>query len=335
MTAAVAGIACALMPVSVVHADIDQQIQQVQTELAELQRQAAAAAEQVNEATLDWQEAQQAVAEKQAELVATQQSLTSQQASLNQVVSQIYRNGGVDPTLLVLAYDRPSDWLATLDTARIIADAQNGALERTQASEQQLVRDEAALQKAERRAEKARDQIIDAKAAIDERVAESTALLSQLQAEQQRILAEQLARQQQQQQEQAQQAQDLVAQLPESTTKPVVEFAIKQVGKRFQQGGTGPDTYDSSGLVKAAWAQSDVKLPHSVQRQYDATERIDITQLQPGDIVFLYGTGEHSGIYTGDGYFVHAKGPRDGVVYEKLFTNEFMSQFAGAGRPKV
>lgn len=76
-------------------------------------------------------------------------------------------------------------------------------------------------------------------------------------------------------------------------------------------------------------------LPHSVKRQFNATERIDITQLQPGDIVFLYGTDQHAGIYTGDGYFVHAKGPREGVVYEKLFTNEYMSQFAGAGRPKV
>ncbi len=319
----------------VAHADIDQQIQQVQTQLAELQRQAAAAAEQVNEATLQWQEAQQAVADKQAEIATTQQSLTAQQQTLNQVVSQIYMNGGIDPTLLVLSAERPSDWLATLDTARIIADAQNGALERTQATEQQLVRDEAELEKAERKAEKAREQIIDAKASIDEKVAASTATLSQLRAEQQRILAEQLARQQEQQQQQAEEAADEVEQLPESTTKPVVEFAIKQVGKAFKQGADGPDEYDASGLVKASWAQADVKLPHSVQRQFDATERIDITQLQPGDIVFLYGTGDHAGIYTGDGYFVHAKGPREGVVYEKLFTNEFMSQFAGAGRPKV
>ena len=331
----VAVMACAVFPVMPVHADIDQQIQDVQSQLSQLQQQAAAAAEQVNDATLEWQEAQQAVTAKQAELATTQQAMTTQQQNLNQVVSQIYRNGGIDPTLLVLASDRPSDLLATLDTARIIASEQNGALERTVATEQQMVRDEAALAKAENQADKARNRIIDAKAAIDEKVAESTALLSQLQVEQQRILAEQLAQQQQQQADQAEEAVQQVQQLPESTTKPVVEYAIKQVGKPFKQGAAGPGDFDSSGLTKAAWEQAGVKLPHSVQKQFDATERVDITGLQPGDIVFLYGTGEHAGLYTGDGYFVHAKSPRDGVVYEKLFTNEFMSQFAGAGRPKV
>lgn len=339
-----AGFACLMIPLAPASADIDQQIIDVQAQLSDLQQQAAAAAEQVNEATLEWQEAQQAVTDKQAELATTQQSLITQQTNLNAVVSQIYRNGGVDPTLLVLAAERPSNFLATLDTAAIIAGAQTDALERTQASEQQMTRDEAALQKAERKAERARDRIIDAKATIDEKVAASTALLSQLQVEQQRQVAAELARQQELQRQQAQEQLKNPSEpppeapkptLPKTVTKPVVEYAIKQVGKAFEQGATGPDAFDASGLTKAAWEVSDVKLPHSVQRQFNATERIDITALQPGDLVFLYGTDKHVGIYTGDGYFVHAKSPREGVVYEKLFTNEFMSQFAGAGRPKV
>ncbi len=335
LLAVVAGMSCAILLLpGAAHADIDSQIVQVQSQLSALQQQAAAAAEEANDATIEWQQAQQAVVDKQAELTATQQALAASQNTLNQVVSQIYRNGGVDPSLLVLASDTPSDWLATLDTARILAGQQNSALVRTQVAEQQLIRDEAALEKAEKRAAKARDDLLDAKAAIDARVAESTALLSQLQAEQQRQLAEELARQQEQQQKQADQAVDQVANLPDSITKPVVKFAIKQAGKPFEAGATGPDAYDASGLVKAAWAEAGVDLPHSVQRQYAKTQRVDITQLAPGDIVFLYGTGKHAGVYTGDGYFVHAKGPRDGVVYEKLFTNEFMSEFAGAGRPK-
>ncbi|MEZ5185845.1 MAG: NlpC/P60 family protein [Candidatus Nanopelagicales bacterium] len=336
-SALAAGLSCALIlaPTTVAQADIDQQIAQVQAELADLQRQAAAAAEEVNDATARWQEAQQAVVDKQAELTATEQSLATSQVTLNRLVSQIYRNGGVDSSLLVLASQTPSDWLATLDTARIIAGQQNAALVATEAAQQQLVRDEAALEKAEKKAEKARNDILDAKAAIDARVADSTALLSQLQVQQQQQLADELAKQQQEQQQNATDAVDEISELPKSTTKPVVKFAIKQVGKPFEAGATGPDAYDSSGLVKAAWALAGVDLPHSVQKQYDKTERVDITQLAPGDIVFLYATDEHAGIYTGDGYFVHAKSPREGVVYEKLFTNEYMSEFAGAGRPKL
>ncbi|MCU0297566.1 MAG: NlpC/P60 family protein [Candidatus Nanopelagicales bacterium] len=334
-SALVAGMSCALVYATCLPAtaDIEQEIAQVQSELANLQQQAAAAAEAANDANLEWQQAQEAVTAKQAELEATRTALTDSQRNLDMVVGQIYRNGGVDPTWLVLAADQPSDWLATLDVARIIAGQQNSALVSTEVAEQQLTRDEQALQKAERKAQRARDDMLDAKSAIDSRVAESTALLSQLQVEQQQQLAEELARQQEQQQEQAQDAVDAVSELPASTTRPVVKFAIRQVGKPFEAGATGPDSYDSSGLVKAAWAVADVDLPHSVQRQYDTTERVDITALAPGDIVFLYGTGKHAGIYTGDGYFVHAKGPREGVVYEKLFTNEYMAEFAGAGRP--
>jgi cell wall-associated NlpC family hydrolase len=317
------------------YADIEQEIAQVQSEVAALQQQAAAAAEEANDASIEWQEAQQAVADKQAELATTRESLATSQNALNQVVSQIYRNGGIDPSLLVLASDTPSGWLATLDTVRIIAGQQNSALVRTEVAEQQLVRDEAALVKAEKRAARARDDLLDAKAAIDARVAESTALLSQLQVEQQQQLADELAEQQQQQQDQVDDFVDSISELPESTTKPVVKFAVKQVGKRFEAGAAGPDSYDASGLVKASWQEAGVELPHSVRAQYAKTERVDITQLAPGDIVFLYGTGKHAGIYTGDGYFVHAKSPREGVVYEKLFTNEFMSEFAGAGRPKL
>ena len=165
-----AGVSCALfLNAPAATADIGDDIARVQAELSDLQTQAAAAAEEANDATLDWQEAQQAVIDKQAELAATQQTLAASQNSLNQVVSQIYRNGGVDPSLLVLASsDTASNWLATLDTARILAGQQNSALVRTEAAEQQLVRDEAALTKAEKRAERARDDILDAKAAIDE-----------------------------------------------------------------------------------------------------------------------------------------------------------------------
>ena len=333
--ALVAGLSCVLMllPATNSWADIETEIASVQSQLTALQQQAAVAAEELNDANLEWQQAQQAVIDKQAELETTRQSLANSQSTLNRVVSQIYRNGGVDPSLLVMATDAPSDWLATLDTARIIAAQQNAALLRTEVAEQQLVRDEAALQKAQRKAQRARDDILDAKAAIDARVAESTALLSRLQIQQQQQLAEELARQQEQQQQQADDAVEDINELPDTTTKPVVKFAIKQAGKPFEAGAAGPDAFDSSGLVKAAWAEVGVTLPHSVRGQFDKTKRVDITQLAPGDIVFLYGTGKHAGIYTGDGYFVHAKSPREGVVYEKLFTNEFMAEFAGAGRP--
>lgn len=304
----------------------------VQTEVSELQRQAAAAAERANDATIEWQQAQQSVLEKQSELTTSQQQLADSQVRLNRMVSTIYRNGGVDPTLLLLATESDNGLVQSWNTMQVVAHQQDYALTKTRAVEQQLARDSESLLKAERRASKARDKILAAQASIDARLQQSTVVLSQLQAQQQQQL---LMQQQQlliQQQQGASDAADSLVQLPDSITKPAVQYALDQVGKPYKAGATGPAAYDSSGLTKAAWKESGVGLPHSVQGQFNATKRVDVTQLAPGDLIFVYGTDEHVGIYTGDGYFVHAADPRQGVVYEKFLTNKWLSEFAGAGR---
>ena len=190
----------------------------------------------------------------------------------------------------------------------------------------------AALTKAEKRAERARDDILDAKAAIDERVAESTALLSRLQVEQQRQLAEELARQQEEQLKRADDAVDSVAQLPDSATKPVVKFAIKRAGKAFEAGATGPDAYDASGLVKAAWAgpvsTSHTSVSGSSTRPSVWTSR----SWRPVTSCSCTARASMPGSNTGTGTSC-VKSPRGCGV--KLFTNEFMSEFAGAGRPEL
>ena len=194
------------------------------------------------------------------------------------MVSQIYRGGGVDPSLLVLASEaRRTGW--RLWTPRGSSPVSRIPLVRTQVAEQQLVRDQAALEKAERKAEKARNEILDAKATIDARVQQSSALLSQLQAEQQRQLAEELARQQRQQQEQANEAADTISELPKSTTAGCE--VRHRTGRQALQSRCGRARGATSGLVKAAWEQAGVTLPHSVQRQYDKTKRVDVTSWPP------------------------------------------------------
>ena len=46
-----------------------------------------------------------------------------------------------------------------------------------------------------------------------------------------------------------------------------VKFALQQVGKPYVYGAAGPDAFDCSGLVKAAWAAAGVVLPHNSEQQ--------------------------------------------------------------------
>jgi cell wall-associated NlpC family hydrolase len=97
---------------------------------------------------------------------------------------------------------------------------------------------------------------------------------------------------------------------PATAAEVAVQTAVAQVGKPYLYGGAGPTSYDCSGLVMYAWAAAGIGLPHYSVSQYDDTERISESELQPGDIVF-YDNGEgpqpgHEALYIGNGQVVAA-----------------------------
>ncbi|WP_433701459.1 NlpC/P60 family protein [Nocardiopsis sp. CA-288880] len=91
----------------------------------------------------------------------------------------------------------------------------------------------------------------------------------------------------------------------------VLDFARAQIGKPYVWGGTGPDGYDCSGLVQAAWAQAGVSLPRTTYDQVNAGTRVSRDEVQPGDLLFFYSESapSHVGIYSGDGMMIHGSNP--------------------------
>jgi cell wall-associated NlpC family hydrolase len=100
-------------------------------------------------------------------------------------------------------------------------------------------------------------------------------------------------------------------------TGSVVGFAYDQVGKPYGSGSTGPNSYDCSGLVVAAYAQSGVSLPRTSQAQWAQSEPVDRGDLAPGDLVFSHDLG-HVAIYVGGDQIVHATKPGDTVKIAPL-----------------
>lgn len=95
---------------------------------------------------------------------------------------------------------------------------------------------------------------------------------------------------------------------PELSGAPakILDFALDQLGKTYRWAADGPDAYDCSGLVLAAYKLVGKALPHNSVRQYDAVKKIKRAQLQPGDLIFYYRDLHHVGIYIGDGRMIHA-----------------------------
>ncbi|HEY9289940.1 MAG TPA: NlpC/P60 family protein [Microlunatus sp.] len=110
----------------------------------------------------------------------------------------------------------------------------------------------------------------------------------------------------------------------------VVAFAKAQIGKPYVFGATGPSSYDCSGLTLAAWQSVGVQLDRTSQAQFGDGVSVSQSDLQPGDLVFFYGSQpSHVGIYVGGGTIIHAPRPGQSVEYTKM---SYMP-FSGARRP--
>ncbi|WP_405114973.1 NlpC/P60 family protein [Micromonospora sp. NBC_01405] len=108
-----------------------------------------------------------------------------------------------------------------------------------------------------------------------------------------------------------------------------VKFACAQIGKPYVWGAEGPNSYDCSGLMLAAWAKAGVSLPHNAAQQRSVTARVSRADLRPGDLVFYYADLHHVGMYVGGGWVVHASQAGQPVKMKRVDDGQIHSY----GRP--
>lgn len=110
--------------------------------------------------------------------------------------------------------------------------------------------------------------------------------------------------------------------------------ALAMSGKPYRYGGNSPAGFDCSGLVHFAHIKAGVSVPRTAQLQFQQSQRVPRSALQPGDLVFfrIAGKVSHVGLYTGDGRFVHA--PSSGKTVEVVTLDHpyWRKQLVGAGR---
>lgn len=105
-----------------------------------------------------------------------------------------------------------------------------------------------------------------------------------------------------------------------SRVQTVVDFALAQRGKPYRFNAAGPDAYDCSGLVRAAFATVGVRLPHQSALQATYGTRVDwrTEPIRPGDLVFTRSSSSdaaigHVGIAVTATTWVQAPQPNDVV----------------------
>jgi len=69
-----------------------------------------------------------------------------------------------------------------------------------------------------------------------------------------------------------------------------IAYARAQLGKPYQWGGTGPDAYDCSGLVWAAYQSPGIDIPRTSEAQWAGLPHVPPADVRPGDLVFFPGS---------------------------------------------
>jgi len=125
---------------------------------------------------------------------------------------------------------------------------------------------------------------------------------------------------------------DALPSVPSSDQAAVaVRAAMAQIGKPYVWAGSGPGSFDCSGLTMSSWRQAGVVMAHSAADQYASFKHVSVDQLQPGDLVFFGHPIHHVGMYVGGGMMVHA--PETGELVQVSPMSR--GDLAGAARPGV
>ncbi|WP_246127428.1 C40 family peptidase [Amycolatopsis rhizosphaerae] len=111
----------------------------------------------------------------------------------------------------------------------------------------------------------------------------------------------------------------------DSRLSAAVTYVIAQLGKPYVWGATGPDAFDCSGLMQAAWAHAGVGISRTTSSQvHDGVAVGSLSSVKPGDLLFIPGADGtpvnpgHVGMYVGYGTVINAYDEKHGVITESL-----------------
>ena len=120
-----------------------------------------------------------------------------------------------------------------------------------------------------------------------------------------------------------------------TSSNAVVSQALTWMGTPYVYGGTSRRGIDCSSLVQHAFASCGYRLPRTAAQQARVGNPVDPANLQPGDRLYFSKSGtriDHTGLYMGNGRFVHASGRGRSVIVSNLADGRNWNIFVCARR---
>lgn len=128
---------------------------------------------------------------------------------------------------------------------------------------------------------------------------------------------------------------DLSSPLLSSGQRNLLQYAFSFLGVPYKYGGTSVSGMDCSAFVQRCFAAMGIRLPRTAAEQYQCGMPISPQELQAADRVYFAnrnGRINHTGIYIGNGYFIHSSSNRKGVAVSHLSEPMYARMYVGARR---
>jgi len=121
-------------------------------------------------------------------------------------------------------------------------------------------------------------------------------------------------------------------------TSSISDFIKEWINVPYRFGGTTKNGIDCSAFVQKLYsAVFSMDIPRTCYYQFQSTERVGLSDLKIGDLLFftsrLSPSGWHVGVYLGDSVFVHAANRKDNIKISYL-DSYYLNIFKGGGRVK-
>ena len=315
-------------------------LNQVQRQVDQLNRQAEQAAERYNTAKVELTDTTRQLRAARNKYAATKRRLDAMQVLVGRIAVASYKSGGLDSSVQLLLSDDPTGFLRQAADLTQVTKHQDHLLADMQAARLSAAVDRKAVAEQQARAKDLQGEIAAEKRTIEGKLATARALLGRLEAKQRA----QLMSIRQAATDRALGARSDAMRASRSSrdgdfptydgpasgrAAVAVKTAFAQLGDPYVWGAAGPGSFDCSGLTMYSWGAAGVSLPHSSSAQYSAVPHVSISNLQPGDLVFYYSPISHVGIYIGGGRVIDAPYPGLSVHISGLYSMPLV----GAGRP--